>query len=114
MVCIRAVEPSSWPKDNEIAPWKCSIYVLRELGYKNFKIGIARHPVRRLSTLQCGNPRKLEIICVYEGSRSTCKEVERIARQFFKIRKGTEWFFEDDHERIIEFLNSFASAEGAQ
>ena len=70
------------------------------------KIGVSNNPERNLSTLQRGNPRKLELIGYIKGGHIT----ETYLKRRFKEHKsdgGTEWFansllFRSQIDAIIE------------
>lgn len=111
MAQITKIDPASLPGMNDVQFDGCCLYVLEECRGNYFKIGIAGHPVRRLSSLQCGNPRRLEIVAAYRGSRAHCKEIEAIALRFFRAAAGSEWFRSETLTEIKEFLGAFEVPE---
>jgi hypothetical protein len=80
---IRTIKPEFWRKIGEPWEWGCSLYVAQE-DDSYVKVGISEHPVRRLSMLQCGNPRKLHLRAVFCGDRAACREIEKSVAEFFK------------------------------
>ena len=76
MARIRTIKPDLWVNSNAAWPHGCSLYVIEEQRPGPIKVGIAEHPIRRLSTLQCGNPRQLHLRAVYSGKREDCRWVE--------------------------------------
>lgn len=92
---IRKIEASDWPRSADVWRHGCSVYLIEE-GYPGpVKIGIAEHPIRRLSTHQCGNPRELHLRAVFCGSRKDCALVETAIKIRFRksILRG-EWIAE--------------------
>jgi len=64
------------------------LYVIEEEG-GNFKVGISNNPERRLRLLQCGNPRKLELISVFDNEPG----LEKLIHITLDHRKlNGEWF----------------------
>jgi hypothetical protein len=83
------------------------VYVMQEAKHEwKFKLGIAGHPLRRLSGLRGGNFRPLRIVAAYRGSDADCAFVERVALKFFKAPAGTEWV-DAKLSDITEFLDAF-------
>jgi len=107
MARIARVPSAVWPADNQASPFDCTIYLIHETSSNNAKIGIASHPIRRRSGLQCGNPRRLVIAALYQGTRTDCRVIEREAREHFRIPDGTEWFI-DSIDAAIKFLDGFS------
>ena len=66
------------------------VYFIREEGTSNVKIGKADCPKSRLSSLGSGNPRKLNIELLLDGSYELESELHKI----FKHRRNrNEWFY---------------------
>lgn len=103
---IRNIPSTEWRKDREA--WggaKCNLYVIQEGAGGNIKVGIAGHPVRRLLSLQCGNPRRLYLRAVYAGDPAATRFAERFALRSFKSRR--EWLKADLGE-VIKLLDLIA------
>ncbi len=111
MVQLKKVPVSELARQNDITRAACYLYVISEIGTGYYKIGIAGHPARRLSGLQCGNHRHLEIVLSYEGSRASCARVEAAALRFFRARAGSEWVNPEQASDIEAFLSAFEVAQ---
>ena len=72
------------------------VYLVQECGSHLVKIGYSKDPYGRLPYLQLGNPRRLEIVAVFDGGRSLERSLHR---EFEKYAVGGEWF--DDHDGHI-------------
>ena len=72
-----------------------SLYIVSEATYGPVKVGITDHLNKRVSNLQCGNPRRLSLHCSFEfASRQDAEDVERATLIAFRIKKlwlGGEW-----------------------
>jgi hypothetical protein len=92
MARIRTIKPDEWVTQNEVWPHGCSLYVITESGSSRTKIGIAEHPLRRLSTLQCGNSRRLVLSAIFTGDRAECRRIERaLLSLYIGLNLGGEW-----------------------
>lgn len=111
MPALKKVSLEDLAGQQEVTRAACYVYVVSETGSSYYKIGIASHPRRRLSSLQCGNPRPLELVCAFEGSRANCARAEFIALRFFRARSGSEWLSADCHGEVIELLSAFEVPE---
>src|SRR2546423_1912720 len=80
----------------------CFVYAIGEDGDGPVKIGKAKDPIKRLRTMQTGNPRRLRIEAAIVGDRHIEKLLQEIweAHAIRSIRQetkkdappGTEWF----------------------
>lgn len=111
MARIRKIDVGDLPISQQAQRWDCCLYVIQEADDSHFKIGIAGHPVRRLSSLQAGNRRRLSIVAVYEGTKTNCLYVEKVALKFFRASPGSEWVWTECLPEITEFLDAFCEAE---
>lgn len=70
------------------------VYVIQEVETEFLKIGVARNPVYRLSALQGGNPRKLQIaFTLLVKGRERAHVIEFNAHRILAQRKiSGEWF----------------------
>jgi hypothetical protein len=106
MARIRSIKPEFW-RTNQDA-WthaRSALYIIQEKKRGPLKVGIAGHPIRRLSMLQCGNPRKLHLRAVYEGTDEACMFVERwLLEQFEGSRIIGEWIHADLDDVLIALL----------
>lgn len=88
---IRTIKPELLPMQQEPAVEQHYLYVLQEGYSRNFKIGHAGHPRRRLSSLQGGNPQKLRIVACYAASEPDCRWLELEALVVLGAGPGSEW-----------------------
>ncbi len=75
------------------------VYLVKEQDSNLFKIGFTNNLKRRLITLQCGNPRQLEVIHTFDGNRNDESELQLI---FDDYRIKNEWFQLPDH--ALDFI----------
>ena len=86
------------------------IYLIQSLEDGYYKIGVSKHPTRRLSALQTGNPSKLKLIESYQSEYAN--KIERtLQRRYSYLKKEGEWFnmsisnevsFKDECQKIEE------------
>lgn len=76
MARIRSIKPDFWGNAQDAWTHGCSLYVIQERRKGPVKVGIAEHPIRRLSALQGGNPRSISLRAIFVGSREDCRFVE--------------------------------------
>lgn len=65
------------------------VYFIKDLITGNIKIGRAVNPIKRLKSLQTGNPNKLVIVTTQEGGEKLENELHR---RFAASRIIGEWF----------------------
>jgi hypothetical protein len=107
MARLRKMTVEELPKAQEVQRVLCCLYVIQEADDSHFKIGVAGHPVRRLSDLQAGNRRRLALVSAYAGSKADCLYVEKVALRFFRAPPGSEWVWVENLTEITEFLDAF-------
>lgn len=80
------------------------LYLFRQIGTDDYKIGVSKHPEKRVLELNTGNPQKIELIFKYETS--TPYKLEKSLHIFFKEKRyeNSEWF-NFSSEDIEEFKN---------
>jgi hypothetical protein len=62
-----------------------------------------------MSTLQCGNPRRLSLIAVFIGARNDCADIETaVLREFATRRICGEWLHVDAEE-VVAAIHEEAS-----
>ena len=84
------------------------IYFVRHGDTDMYKIGVSKHPKKRLQALQSANPCSLSLCITIKANR---REDEKDLHEIFKdkkIRKRSEWFTLDKGEFSI--LNKIAEA----
>jgi predicted GIY-YIG superfamily endonuclease len=66
------------------------VYFISNSSNTGIKIGYSKNPNRRLGQLQTGNPEKLEIIYLLEGTKDTEKYFHRYFSNAYNIKN--EWY----------------------
>ena len=67
------------------------VYLIQSLEDSYYKIGVSKHPQKRLSEHQTGNPSPLKLIEVY--STDLAYKIEgTLKRRFAHYKKEGEWF----------------------
>lgn len=89
---LKQIDPALWVREGDAWGLGPTVYVITEAESGFTKIGIASHPLRRLSALQCGNPHEIILTAVFCGPREDCLRVEkRVLRIFGDDRIRGEW-----------------------
>lgn len=79
------------------------IYLIQSLEDGYYKIGLSKHPEKRIQQLQTGNSSKLKLIESFESNYP--HQVERaLQRKYSYLRKEGEWF-ELDIQQDVSFLS---------
>lgn len=79
------------------------IYLIQSLENGYYKIGVSKHPQKRMKQLQTGNSSQLKLIETYLSNRA--HQIEKtIQRRFSHNRMEGEWF-ELSIENEINFVN---------
>jgi|SRR5687768_2950171 len=104
---MRRLDLSDLPRVQQVQREIRCLYVIQEGDDCWFKIGIAGHPVRRLSSLQAGNRRLLRLVAAYAGTDAECCFFEKVALRYFKASAGSEWVCATDLSQITDYLDSF-------
>ena len=68
------------------------IYLIQSLEDGHYKIGVSKHPARRLLALQTGNSSKLKLIESYESEFAYSIE-KSLQRRYSYLKKEGEWFY---------------------
>ena len=67
------------------------IYLIQSLEDGYYKIGVSKHPKKRVKQLQTGNSSELKLIESYESEHA--HKVERaLQRRYLHMKKEGEWF----------------------
>jgi hypothetical protein len=82
------------------------IYVIEESINGPIKIGTAVNLEKRLKSLQCGNPRQLNIIMTFEGGPVLENKIQKDLSKY-KIRD--EWFYRVDE--VFSYLKNLSTIE---
>ena len=108
---IRTIKPEECPRRNETWQHEWALYLIEENDTGLIKVGTAWHPRRRLSTLQCGNPRHLSLKYIFVGSRSDCRFLEKTLLSWMsKDRLVGDWV-SISADRIMEEINNLLGDE---
>ena len=109
MARIRSIKPEFWK--NEQQSWgfaRGNLYLVQEGELGPIKFGVAGHPMRRLSCLQCGNPRPLHLRAVFEGEDIDCVEIEGAAKKYFAEQTVRGEWVEIPLRDALRFLTAFS------
>jgi predicted GIY-YIG superfamily endonuclease len=67
------------------------VYLIQSLENSYYKIGVSKHPQKRKSGLQTGNPSPTKLIDTYQTEYAN--KIERaLQRRYSHLRKEGEWF----------------------
>jgi hypothetical protein len=67
------------------------IYLIQSLENSYYKIGVSKHPQKRIQELQTGNSSPLKLVEVYQSEYA--HEIERtLQRRYSHLHKEGEWF----------------------
>lgn len=92
---LQPIEACAWSRVNHVwaHPAESNLYLIQEGESGPVKVGVANHPMRRLSALQGGNPRPLRLVAVWAGARRHCLAIEgRIKQSLRDYSLVGEWF----------------------
>lgn len=106
---ITFVDPIDMP-DRGIA-FTSYLYIVREEdARKPIKVGRGKNAKWRMSQLQTGNPRTLELVATWSGDPEVIKHLEKGCHKALSdYRLSGEWF-DIEPEPVIEMINRFANA----
>lgn len=94
------------------------IYLIQSQEDGYYKIGISKHPQKRIKQLQTGNSSELKLISTYETEYAN-KIEKTLHRRYSYLKKEGEWFelsliedisFLDDCKKIEEGFISLKNA----
>jgi len=67
------------------------IYLIQSLENSYYKVGVSKHPQKRINELSTGNPSKLKLIEVYKSEYAY--QIEKsLQNSYSHLRKEREWF----------------------
>jgi translation elongation factor P/translation initiation factor 5A len=82
------------------------VYLIKSEDTGYFKIGVSKHPNKRIKELQTGNSSVLSIVTTY-SSDNAYKIEKTLHRRYSYLRKDGEWFdFTDILNEIEEEFNT--------
>lgn len=67
------------------------VYLIQSLENSYYKIGVSKHPNKRLRELQTGNSSELKLIEVYQSEFAHAVE-KTMQRRYSHLRREGEWF----------------------
>jgi len=68
-----------------------SVYLIQSLEDSRYKIGVSKHPKKRVLQLQTGNSSKLKLVETYQSELA--HQIERtLQRRYSYLKKEGEWF----------------------
>ncbi|HPC09485.1 MAG TPA: GIY-YIG nuclease family protein [archaeon] len=67
------------------------IYLIQSLDDGFYKIGLSKHPNKRLNQLQTGNSLKLKLVEIYQSEFANLIE-KTLQRKYSYLRMEGEWF----------------------
>lgn len=68
------------------------LYLFRQIGTDDYKIGVSKHPEKRIMELNIGNPQKMELIFKYPTE--VPYKLETSLHKYFNSKRyeNSEWF----------------------
>jgi len=67
------------------------VYLIQSLENSYYKIGISKHPKKRIKELQTGNSSELKLVEAYQSEFAN--QIEKtLQRRYSHLRKEGEWF----------------------
>lgn len=85
------------------------IYLIQSLEDSRYKIGVSKHPKKRLKQLQTGNSSELKLVESYQ-SEFAYKIEKSLQRRYSYLKKEGEWF-EMSISNEVSFLNECIEIE---
>jgi len=77
------------------------VYLIQSQEDGYYKIGVSKHPNKRIEQLQTGNSSKLKVIEQYKSYSYLAHYIERtLQRRFSHMRKEGEWFEMSINEEV--------------
>lgn len=68
-----------------------SVYLIQSLEDSRYKIGVSKHPKKRVKQLQTGNSSELKLVEAYQ-SELAHKIEKTLQRRYSHLKKEGEWF----------------------
>ena len=67
------------------------IYLIQSLENSHYKIGVSKHPIKRIKELQTGNSSELKLVDTYQSEFA--HQIEKaLQRRYSHLHKEGEWF----------------------
>lgn len=67
------------------------VYLIQSLENSYYKIGISKHPKKRVQELQTGNASELRLVLTYQSEYAN-KIEKTLQRRYSHLRREGEWF----------------------
>jgi len=67
------------------------VYLIQSLEDSRYKIGVSKHPKKRIEQLQTGNSSKLKLVESYQSEHPHLVE-RTLQRRYSYLKKEGEWF----------------------
>ncbi len=67
------------------------VYLIQSLEDSYYKIGLSKHPKKRVKELQTGNSSELRLVDMYQSEFANLIE-KTLQRRYSHLRKEGEWF----------------------
>jgi len=85
------------------------IYLIQSLENSYYKIGVSKHPNKRIKELQTGNSSKLKLVESYQSEFAHLIE-KTLQRKYVYLRKEGEWF-DMSISNEVSFINECKEIE---
>jgi predicted GIY-YIG superfamily endonuclease len=85
------------------------IYLIQSLENSYYKIGVSKHPNKRIKELQTGNSSELKLIETYQSEFAYLIE-KTLQRKYSYLRKEGEWF-DMSISNEVSFINECKEIE---
>ena len=85
------------------------VYLIQSLEDSTYKIGVSKHPKKRIKELQTGNPSELRLVEAYQSEYAN-KIEKTLQRRYSYLRKEGEWF-DMSISNEVSFINECKKIE---
>lgn len=80
------------------------LYIIHAKGAGKVKIGISKHPGKRIKQLQTGNPFDLEFLLILEGRADLERELHQCLKRYRSRNMKGEWFDEEGLANLPDWI----------
>jgi len=81
-----------------------SVYLIQSLEDGYYKVGVSKHPQKRVKQLQTGNSSELRLVESYQSEYAN-KIEKTLQRRYSYLKKEGEWFDMDMSHEISFLMN---------
>jgi hypothetical protein len=85
---------------------KASLYLIKKVGTNQYKIGVSKTPLKRISGIQVSNSEKLDVVFITKLLYFAFQKESEIKEQYSNNKIQGEWFVLSKTEEL-EILNKF-------